>query len=52
MTQSKLPLSGITVIALEQAVAAPFCSRQLVDLGAWVPKAAPRRVRNRAAAGG
>jgi len=27
----KLPLSGITVVALEQAVAAPFCSRQLAD---------------------
>ena len=35
---SKLPLSNITVIALEQAVAAPFCSRQLADLGARVIK--------------
>ena len=25
------PLSGITVIALEHAIAAPFCSRQLAD---------------------
>lgn len=33
-----LPLSGITVVALEQAVAAPFCSRQLADLGARVIK--------------
>ncbi|MUU69700.1 CaiB/BaiF CoA-transferase family protein [Pseudarthrobacter sp. GA104] len=33
-----LPLSGITVIALEQAVAAPFASRQLADLGANVIK--------------
>lgn len=33
-----LPLSGITVIALEQAVAAPFASRQLADLGATVIK--------------
>lgn len=33
-----LPLQGITVIALEQAVAAPFCSRQLADLGARVIK--------------
>lgn len=35
---SNLPLSNITVIALEQAVAAPFCSRQLADLGARVIK--------------
>lgn len=33
-----LPLEGITVVALEQAVAAPFCSRQLADLGARVIK--------------
>lgn len=33
-----LPLNGITVVALEQAVAAPFCSRQLADLGARVIK--------------
>jgi crotonobetainyl-CoA:carnitine CoA-transferase CaiB-like acyl-CoA transferase len=33
-----LPLSGIRVVALEQAVAAPFCSRQLGDLGADVVK--------------
>lgn len=33
-----LPLQGITVVALEQAVAAPFCSRQLADLGARVIK--------------
>ena len=32
------PLDGITVISLEQAVAAPFCSRQLADLGARVIK--------------
>ena len=31
-------LEGITVIALEQAVAAPFCSRQLAELGARVIK--------------
>ena len=35
---SGLPLSGITVVALEHAVAAPFCSRQLADLGARVIK--------------
>ena len=33
-----LPLDGLTVIALEQAVAAPFASRQLADLGARVIK--------------
>jgi crotonobetainyl-CoA:carnitine CoA-transferase CaiB-like acyl-CoA transferase len=33
-----LPLEGITVVALEQAVAAPFVTRQLADLGARVVK--------------
>jgi itaconate CoA-transferase len=33
-----LPLRGVRVVALEQAVAAPFCSRQLSDLGADVVK--------------
>lgn len=32
------PLDGITVVALEQAVSAPFASRQLSDLGARVIK--------------
>ncbi|GAA3983188.1 CaiB/BaiF CoA-transferase family protein [Actinomadura viridis] len=32
------PLEGITVVALEQAVAAPFATRQLADLGARVVK--------------
>lgn len=31
-------LEGITVIALEHAIAAPFCTRQLADLGARVVK--------------
>jgi itaconate CoA-transferase len=34
----RLPLDGITVVALEQAVAAPFATRQLADLGARVIK--------------
>lgn len=33
-----LPLAGITVVALEQAVAVPFATRQLADLGARVIK--------------
>jgi itaconate CoA-transferase len=33
-----LPLEGITVIAVEQAVAAPFCSSRLADAGAHVIK--------------
>ncbi|MFJ5266069.1 CaiB/BaiF CoA transferase family protein [Streptomyces sp. NPDC088387] len=33
-----LPLSGITVVSVEQAVAAPFATRQLADLGARVIK--------------
>jgi formyl-CoA transferase len=32
------PLQGITVVSLEQAVAAPFATRQLADLGARVIK--------------
>lgn len=32
------PLKGLTVVALEQAVAAPFATRQLADLGARVIK--------------
>jgi itaconate CoA-transferase len=35
---SALPLQGLRVVALEQAVAAPFCSRQLADMGADVIK--------------
>src|SRR6185436_6166416 len=33
-----LPLKNITVVAVEQAVAAPFATRQLADLGARVIK--------------
>ena len=32
------PLDGITVVSIEQAVAAPFATRQLADLGARVIK--------------
>jgi itaconate CoA-transferase len=33
-----LPLDGVTVVSIEQAVAAPFATRQLADLGARVIK--------------
>jgi len=35
---SSLPLKGLKVIAIEQAVAAPFCSSRLADAGAEVIK--------------
>lgn len=38
MNKQRLPLAGITVVSLEQAVAAPFATRQLADLGARVIK--------------
>ncbi|MFI6060126.1 CaiB/BaiF CoA transferase family protein [Streptomyces sp. NPDC051286] len=38
MSAHPLPLDGITVVAVEQAVAAPFATRQLADLGARVIK--------------
>lgn len=37
MSQSR-PLSGLTVVSLEQAVAAPYCSSRLADAGARVIK--------------
>lgn len=37
-TPKTLPLEGITVVSLEQAIAAPFYTRQLADLGARVIK--------------
>ncbi|MET9843626.1 CaiB/BaiF CoA-transferase family protein [Streptomyces ossamyceticus] len=37
-TGDPLPLDGLTVVAVEQAVAAPFATRQLADLGARVIK--------------
>ncbi|KAK4618064.1 Succinate--hydroxymethylglutarate CoA-transferase [Fulvia fulva] len=37
-TASNLPLSGTLVVSLEQAIAGPFCTRQLADLGARVIK--------------
>jgi crotonobetainyl-CoA:carnitine CoA-transferase CaiB-like acyl-CoA transferase len=33
-----LPLAGLTVVAIEQAVAAPFCTSRLADAGARVIK--------------
>jgi crotonobetainyl-CoA:carnitine CoA-transferase CaiB-like acyl-CoA transferase len=32
------PLQGVTVVSLEQAIAAPYASRHLADLGARVIK--------------
>src|SRR5258708_23891452 len=37
-SESILPLTGVRVVTLEQAVSAPFCSRQLADMGADVVK--------------
>jgi itaconate CoA-transferase len=34
----RLPLEGLTVVAVEQAVAAPFCTSRLADAGARVIK--------------
>lgn len=38
MTRPELPLAGVTVVALEQAVAGPLATRHLADLGARVIK--------------
>ena len=38
MAEGARPLHGVTVVALEQAVAAPFATRQLADLGARIIK--------------
>jgi itaconate CoA-transferase len=38
LSSRELPLTGITVVSAEQAVAAPFATRQLADLGARVIK--------------
>src|SRR5918995_73246 len=38
MRGANLPLEGVTVVSVEQAVAVPFATRQLADLGARVIK--------------
>jgi itaconate CoA-transferase len=38
MRGANLPLEGLTIVSLEQAVAVPFATRQLADLGARVIK--------------
>ena len=38
LPEAGLPLEGVTVVAVEQAVAAPFATRQLADQGARVIK--------------
>ncbi len=38
MAGTAAPLTGLVVVSLEQAVAAPFATRQLADLGARVIK--------------
>lgn len=37
-TPKSLPLDGVLVVSLEQAIAAPFCTRQLAEMGARVIK--------------
>lgn len=38
MAKTDLPLAGLKVVAIEQAVAAPFCTSRLADAGADVVK--------------
>ena len=38
MSNARPPLDGITVVSIEQAIAAPLCTRQLSELGARVIK--------------
>jgi itaconate CoA-transferase len=38
LSESTLPLAGVRVVSIEQAVAAPLASRHLADLGAQVTK--------------
>ena len=38
MAEADLPLKGLKVVAIEQAVAAPFCTSRLADAGAEVIK--------------
>jgi itaconate CoA-transferase len=38
MTSTTLPLAGVKVVSLEHAIAAPYCTRQLADMGARVIK--------------
>ena len=42
MTTEAAPLAGLTVLALEQAIAAPLCTRHLADLGNLAPGALGR----------
>ena len=43
------PLDGVLVVALEQAVAAPYCSSRLADAGARVIKIERAKATSRAA---
>lgn len=41
MATDDAPLTGLVVVSVEQAVSAPFATRQLADLGATVVKVEP-----------